>query len=46
MKMAEAADISLEELDKVLQPIIEQCTKDSISVSKVLWVVGNLTKRF
>lgn len=34
--MAEENNISLTELDNILQPIIDSCTKDSISAGKLL----------
>ena len=31
-KLSEECELPLEELDKVMNPIIESCTKDAISV--------------
>lgn len=35
VNQAKENDLDLKELDGVLQPIIDSCTKDSISVSKI-----------
>ncbi|KAH8034854.1 hypothetical protein HPB51_003141 [Rhipicephalus microplus] len=40
MAQAKSCDIEIAELDKILQPIIESCTKDSISLLK-LWETNN-----
>ncbi|KAL4710528.1 hypothetical protein ACJJTC_008930 [Scirpophaga incertulas] len=40
--MAEANKISLSELDSILQPIIDTCTKDSISTGKG-WILQHAT---
>ncbi|KAH7970233.1 hypothetical protein HPB49_001573 [Dermacentor silvarum] len=40
MAQAKSCDIEIAELDKILQPIIESCTKDAISLLK-LWETNN-----
>ncbi|XP_075731709.1 SR-related CTD associated factor 6 isoform X2 [Rhipicephalus microplus] len=42
MAQAKSCDIEIAELDKILQPIIESCTKDSISAGKG-WIFSHST---
>lgn len=35
IKQADEMKMSIKKFDKILQPIIEQCTKDSISAGKI-----------
>lgn len=42
--LAEESNINLSELDTILQPIIDSCTKDSISTGKG-WILNHATTR-
>lgn len=41
-KLADECSIDLSELDSILQPIIDSCTKDSISNGKG-WILNHAT---
>lgn len=44
-KQADELNISLKQFDGILQPIIDSCTKDSISQGKYIYAfLHNLTK--
>lgn len=40
LALAKECDIEIAEADKIMQPIIDSCTKDSISVGKS-WIFNN-----
>lgn len=44
LKQAEENNIRLADFDAILQPIIDSCTKDSISAGRKIWRASNEMK--